>query len=148
MAPLSAAELQVIDELINARVSFIVIGGYAVVFHGSDRAVHDLDVWISPSAENVARLTSAVSRLGYSLLPATLARLQQLGGQLTLAMWNTDVLSSLEGLEFGSCFKRANEADASGRLVMVLSRADMITTKLGSAREKDVADVAMLSASA
>lgn len=141
---LSAAELQVIDELVSARVSFIIIGGTAVAFHCSDRAVHDLDIWIDPSAENVTRLTAAVDRLGYALLPDTLDRLQQPKGQLKLGIWNTDVLSSLKGLEFGSCFKRASEADALCHRVMVLSRADLITTKSGSERAKDAADIAML----
>jgi hypothetical protein len=145
---LSEVELQVVDELVKARVNFIVIGGHAVVFHGQKRIVNDFDVWIEPSADNVSRLTAAVNRLGYSLLPDTLARLQQPQGQLTLGMWNTDVLSSLEGLDFSACFARAGEADASSRLVMVLSRADLITTKSGSKREKDLADVAMLNTNA
>lgn len=99
------------------------------------------------SQKSVSRLPSAVSRLGYSLLADTLVRLQQHRDQLTLGMWNTDVLSSLERLNFSSCFKRAGAADASVRLVMVLSQAELITSKSGSERVKDVVDVAMLNPS-
>jgi hypothetical protein len=144
---LSEPKFQVVEELVAARVTFMIVGGHAVVFHGYERIVHELDVWIDPASENVARLTLAVSRLGYSLLPETLTRLQQPRGQLTLGMWNTDVLSSLEGLDFGSCLERAGLNDANGHLVMVLSQADLITTKSGSEREKNLADLAMLNKS-
>ena len=53
-------------EMLNAlsadRVEFLVVGAYAVAGHGLPRATGDIDLWVRPSAENAARLTSVRSQ--------------------------------------------------------------------------------------
>lgn len=42
--------------LLNSNeVKYLLIGGYAVGFHGHVRATADMDVWVERSAENAAR---------------------------------------------------------------------------------------------
>ncbi|MBA2541642.1 MAG: nucleotidyl transferase AbiEii/AbiGii toxin family protein, partial [Deltaproteobacteria bacterium] len=52
--------MRVLAALETAGVEYVVIGGVAVNFHGLDRATGDLDIFIAPSAENVARLRAAL----------------------------------------------------------------------------------------
>jgi hypothetical protein len=134
-------EQNALVELTDASVEFIVIGGYAVRFHGHERIVNDLDVWIGSSPENIARLADAADRLTYHLIPATLETLQNPGEQLRFPLWNTDVLSSVNGLDFASCHDRAESADARGAIVKVLSFVDLIQSKLEAGRPKDLEDV-------
>ena len=52
--------MRVLAALEAAAVDYVVIGGVAVNFHGIVRATEDIDVFIAPNAENVARLRTAL----------------------------------------------------------------------------------------
>ena len=42
--------------LLNARsVKFLIVGGYAVAFHGAPRFTGDLDIFVQPAVEQVER---------------------------------------------------------------------------------------------
>ena len=46
---------------LNARgAEYLVVGGYAVVYHGHVRSTGALDVWIGPGEDNVRRVVSAL----------------------------------------------------------------------------------------
>ncbi|MFN0189432.1 MAG: hypothetical protein ACKVQV_12095 [Bacteroidia bacterium] len=34
------------------QVDYILVGGYAVIFHGYNRITGDLDVWVKPTVNN------------------------------------------------------------------------------------------------
>ena len=40
-------------------VEYLLIGGYAVAYHGYPRATEDMDIWIASHAENAQRIISA-----------------------------------------------------------------------------------------
>lgn len=44
----------------------LVVGGWAVAFHGHPRYTKDMDVWVSPTATNAARVTRALQKFGFS----------------------------------------------------------------------------------
>lgn len=52
--------LRVIASMNEAGVEYVVVGGVAVNIHGLVRATEDLDVFIRPDADNVARLRRAL----------------------------------------------------------------------------------------
>jgi hypothetical protein len=41
------------------NVRYLVVGGYAVAFHGHPRYTKDLDVWIEASSETLKYFTSS-----------------------------------------------------------------------------------------
>jgi hypothetical protein len=47
------------------QVEYLVIGGYAVGYHGYPRATVDLDVWVSISSENAGRIVAALEAFGF-----------------------------------------------------------------------------------
>ena len=54
----------ILEELVQAGVEFLVIGGVAVGFHGYVRATKDIDVVPAPSPENLERLAQVLVGLG------------------------------------------------------------------------------------
>jgi hypothetical protein len=45
---------------LNGRnVDYLIVGGYALAFHGAPRFTGDLDIFIRPTTENVSRLLAA-----------------------------------------------------------------------------------------
>jgi len=45
-----------LKELLNAKVDFIIIGGYSVIYHGYRRTTGDVDIWIKPDNANKPKL--------------------------------------------------------------------------------------------
>ena len=64
--PLSAAGsglLAILTTLIDHGVEFIVIGGFAVGYHGYPRATKDVDIVPAPQPENIGKLWEALLEL-------------------------------------------------------------------------------------
>ncbi len=57
-----------IASLNESRVKYLIIGGYAVAFHGHPRYTKDLDIWIKPSNNNLNRLLKAIENFGLASL--------------------------------------------------------------------------------
>ena len=44
-------------ELLNRnQVKYLIVGGYAVAFHGHPRYTKDIDIWIDCDSENAAKI--------------------------------------------------------------------------------------------
>jgi hypothetical protein len=48
-----------------SSVDFLIVGGYAVAFHGAPRFTGDLDILIHPTLENVERTLAALKEFGF-----------------------------------------------------------------------------------
>nr|MDJ0817323.1 hypothetical protein [Desulfobacterales bacterium] len=56
-------------ELLNEnKVSYLVVGGYAVAFHGHPRYTKDLDIWIALSPDNANKMMEALKKFGFGSL--------------------------------------------------------------------------------
>ena len=55
-------------KLLNQQeVRYLVVGGYAVTYHGYPRTTGDLDIWIEQTDENARRLVEALRGFGFDL---------------------------------------------------------------------------------
>jgi hypothetical protein len=57
----------------ESGVEYLLVGGYAVGYHGYVRATADLDVWVARSPENARRVVEALTRFGMNV-PACRSR--------------------------------------------------------------------------
>ena len=48
-----------IQALNDQQVSYILVGGFAVILHGHARVTGDLDIWVEQTEENYHRLLKA-----------------------------------------------------------------------------------------
>ena len=48
------------------KVEYMVVGGYALAFHGKPRYTGDIDIWIAISEENAAKLIKVITA-GFAL---------------------------------------------------------------------------------
>jgi hypothetical protein len=55
---------------LNARgVDYLIVGGYALAFHGAPRFTGDLDIFVRPSSDNVTKLLAALRDFGFRETP-------------------------------------------------------------------------------
>jgi hypothetical protein len=53
-------------ELFNAnQVEYVIVGGYALAFHGSPRLTGDLEILVKPDKENARRIMNALNDFGF-----------------------------------------------------------------------------------
>jgi predicted nucleotidyltransferase len=131
--------------LTSSEVEYLVIGGYAVNYHGFSRATGDLDIWIHNSQQNANRLTEVVRQFGFAnakpddfLQPGKIVR-------MGVPPVRLEILTSISGVDFQDCYTRRIEVDWDGVQVPIIHRDDLIKNKQASGRLKDRLDLEQLS---
>lgn len=59
---------QFIELLNEFEVKYLVIGGYAVNFHGYPRYTKDIDFWLWMTKENIQKLLQAIRKFGFGAM--------------------------------------------------------------------------------
>lgn len=142
--PVDFKELLV--EFARAGVEVVLVGGYAVAFHGRPRATKDLDLLLEGSSANLARAAAALDRFG---APANVVRavgeLQEneivFMGQPPLRI---DLMRTVDGVAPEAIFERAVAAEIDGVPLRVIGLDDLIANKRAAGRKQDVIDADFL----
>ena len=140
---------RVIECLNKHDVDFMMIGGWAVIYHGFTRATEDLDVLIRRTDENSRKAVKALEEAGLGcaeLVPEVFT--QDNGISLGEPPLKLDVLSSLPGVDFDRAWARCQRDLFGPQEVNYISREDLIANKKAVARPKDLDDVRELEAAA
>src|SRR3954471_6772868 len=102
---------------LNARgVEYLVVGGYAVGFHGFVRATGDLDVFVRPSSSNAANLAAAFKDFGFDVPELTAAVFLEPGRIVRIGVppLRLEVMNEISGITFDECFRKKVEATIDG----------------------------------
>jgi hypothetical protein len=129
-------------------VRFLVVGAYAVTFHTRPRFTKDLDLWVEATATNALRVIAALAAFGAPLAAhgVSATDLQRPGVvyQLGMPPNRVDILTTVDGLDFASCWSRRVSATYGDVPVHYLAKADLIANKRKVARPQDLEDVRAL----
>ncbi len=124
-------------------VEFVIVGAYALAFHGAPRFTGDLDVLIRPTLENAARLLVALEAFGFSvkeLTPEAVAdrrRMLQMG----VPPVQIHVMSAISGVGWEEAWADRVEGPLGRHTVPFLGRESFLRNKRAAARPKDLADI-------
>lgn len=129
--------------LADSEVQYLVIGGYAVGYHGYPRATQDLDIWIARTPQNADRMVDVLRRFGFDL--PELNRELFLKADTIVRMGvppiRIEVATTLSGVEFAECYANRVEDDLGGVQVSLMSLSDLKTNKKAAGRHKDLDDL-------
>lgn len=131
-------------KLLNeAEVRYLLVGGYAVGFHGYPRATADMDIWVAVSADNAARLVEVFHRFGMTDPHVTADLFQQRGKIIRMGVppMRIEVLTEIDGVDFSECFKARVTAEIDGQPVWLISREYLRRNKRAAGRHKDLDDL-------
>ncbi len=134
-------------ELLNSnRVEYLIVGAFALAYHGWPRYTQDLDVLVRPTAENAARIERALRHFGFGSLGLTAEDFMQRyrAVQLGFEPNRIDLLTTLTGVSFEEAWEQRVSAVLDGIPVWFISREHFIRNKRASGRPQDLADVARL----
>jgi predicted nucleotidyltransferase len=135
-----------ITSLNDKQVRYLIVGGYAVAFHGHPRYTKDLDVWIEITQANAQHLLEALEQLGFASLELKendfLSPNQVI--QLGYPPSRIDILTSVDGIDFSDCYGSRNLAEVEGVQVNFIDLENLIKNKHASGRAQDLADLEKL----
>ncbi|MFZ4633991.1 MAG: DUF6036 family nucleotidyltransferase [Saprospiraceae bacterium] len=133
--------------LLNEKnVEYLVIGGYAVAFHGYPRYTKDLDFWVYAQPDNADKLISAIAEFGLGSIGLKKEDLLDKDNVIQLGYEpnRIDLIIDLEGLNFNACYAQRVEALFEGLRVPFIHLDDLLKNKLSTGRMKDKLDAKML----
>jgi hypothetical protein len=128
------------------EIRFLVVGAYAVTHYARPRFTKDLDLWVDPDPENAGRVLAALADFGApvaGLSAADLARPRTVF-QIGVPPTRIDILTSVAGLAFASCWRRRTAGTYGGIAVQFLGKRDLLRNKRLVGRPQDLLDVRAL----
>jgi hypothetical protein len=140
---------QLLKILLNHKLDFLIIGGFAAVVHGSSHVTKDLDITMLITPENVEKLRQALKeldprhRMNPSHRPSFLEQPKNLDGLQNIYLETTAGILDVVTLDkdigtFGDLKKRALTVNLFGFDCLVLSLDDLIRIKEKMSRPKDL----------
>jgi len=128
------------------RVEYLIVGGYAVAFHGYPRFTGDLDLFVSPETRNAERMLEALEDFGFAGLGIDAADFSnpELLISLGYPPERVDIVSSIDGVPWESAWEHRFPGSFGGAETFFISREDLIRNKRSSGRPQDLLDADIL----
>ncbi len=129
------------------EVEYLIVGGYAVAFHGYPRFTKDIDIYYSRTETNADKIQKALIEFGFSST-ALPKELFLTGGNIVtfgVEPVRVDFINEIAGIEFQSAWKKKVRGRYGGIEANFIGRIDLIKNKLSTERLQDKADAEKLS---
>lgn len=128
------------------KVEYLIVGGYALAFHGAPRFTGDIDLFVRPDPANAKRVIQALAAFGFQFPNLTVDDFQNPNKvvQLGVPPVRVDLITSLTGVSW----EEANASKEPGPFgdvpVQYIGREQFIANKRAIGRKKDLADIEAL----
>jgi predicted nucleotidyltransferase len=132
-----------IQSLNDNGVRYLVIGGYAVAFHGHPRYTKDIDIWVAMDAENAANIIKALEQFGFASLglqPSDFTSPDQII-QLGYPPNRIDMITTAPGVDFDICYASRVQTEIEGLQVNFIDLENLKCNKKAVGRHQDLADI-------
>jgi predicted nucleotidyltransferase len=134
-----------IQTLNQCNVDYLLMGGYAVILHGYLRTTGDMDIWVRKTVVNYEKLTQAMNSFG---LPASMIGSQRFLNTASYDVFTfgrppvaIDIVTEIKGVNFEDAFNNKEVVEADGLQINLISKKDLIKTKIAVGRHKDLDDL-------
>ena len=128
------------------NVEYVLVGGYAVAFHGFPRFTKDLDVFFRNSRENVKKIKKALMEFGFpeEQLPDSL--FFETGNiiQFGVSPLRIDILNEIDGVSFDEAMKNHVRGIYGDLEVSFIGLNELIKNKDSSEKPQDLLDAKKL----
>lgn len=131
-------------KLLNAKnAEYLLIGGYAVGYHGYPRATNDIDVWVAVKPENAKRIVAALQEFGFDASGLSTAMFLQENQIIRLGVppMRIEILTGISGVTFDECYAQRISDVIDGIPVNIIDLQNLKLNKKTSGRHKDLDDL-------
>ena len=130
--------------LLNSHnVRYLLVGGYAVGYHGYPRATGDMDIWIEMSEPNSKKVASAFRDFGMAdeAISESLFLEKNKVIRMGVPPVRLEVITSASGVDFHECYSNREAVEIEGILINFISLQDLKKNKHAAGRHKDMDDL-------
>ena len=130
--------------LLNSNhVEYLLVGGYAVGYHGYPRLTADLDIWIAMHPQNGDKLVNVLKEFGFDLpeLTPELFQLENKVIRMGVPPIRIELITSIDGVEFEECYASRVQDNFDGVDINLIDLKHLKTNKKASGRYKDLNDL-------
>jgi hypothetical protein len=134
-------------KLLNKKkVEYLVVGGYAVAFHGYVRATKDLDILFHNSLQNIQRLKQVLNNFGFPVENLRDVAFSEQGKIIRMGVSPVmiELINVISGVSFKTAWKNRATGVYGKTKVLYISKPDLLKNKKASGRPQDLADLAEL----
>ena len=127
------------------NVSYMLIGGYAVIYHGYERNTTDMDIWLKPENSNRDKLMQALNEFGIG--SESIQKLSKLDFLQTQFFFlgekprRVDFLTRINNVSFAEAEPAVNYFPLADEMIPIIHYEHLILSKISNDRPQDIADV-------
>ena len=128
------------------EVEFLIVGGYALAFHGAPRFTGDIDVFVKADRSNAERMLEVLADFGFGSLDIAKEDFLRPNNiiQLGVPPVRIDLITSISGVTWEDANESKDEGLFGNVSVSFISKQQFINNKRASGRKKDLADLESL----
>jgi predicted nucleotidyltransferase len=130
--------------LLNSyNVKYLLVGGYAVGYHGYPRATGDMDIWIERSESNSKKVSSVFRDFGMSDEAISEELFLETNKVIRMGVppVRLEVITSASGVDFDECYSKRELVEINGIPINLISLEDLKKNKSAAGRHKDLEDI-------
>jgi len=128
------------------KVEYVIVGGYALAFHGAPRYTGDIDILIHPDTANAHRILKALDDFGFGSINVTAEDFEKPENviQLGVPPVRVDIITSITGVSWEDVCAGRIQGKYGDIPVYYIGRKQFISNKRAVGRKKDLADLEAL----
>lgn len=135
-----------IELCLSRKVDFLLVGGYALAFHGAPRFTEDIDFMVLVSRENAGKLAEALETFGFGdtgitgddfLVPDQVIQLGRTPHRI-------DLLTGISGVTWEEAWASRIAVSLDGLEIQAIGKTELMRNKEATGRPQDLADLARL----
>lgn len=131
---------------LSQKVEFLLVGGYALAFHGAPRFTEDIDLMVLVSPANADKLFRVLTDFGFGGAGVTRDDFLESDQvvQLGRAPNRIDILTGISGVTWQEAWASRIPVNLDGFEIHAIGKAELIRNKQATGRPQDLADLARL----
>ncbi len=130
--------------LLNSyNVEYLLVGGYAVGYHGYPHATGDMDIWVEVSESNAQKTAAVLSDFGMPGEAVSKEFFLERDKVIRMGVppVRIEIITGASGVNFSECYSRREVIDIDGIPVNFISLKDLKINKRSAGRHKDLEDL-------
>lgn len=128
------------------NVDYMIVGGYAVAFHGYPRFTKDIDIFFHKEKKNVERLKKTLVEFGFNENDLDDALFTEPGNiiQFGISPLRVDIINEIDGVRYEEAEAHIVRGKYGDISVNFIGRQELIKNKRAAGRDQDAVDAKKL----
>jgi len=128
------------------KVEYMIVGGYALAYHGAPRYTGDIDIYVKPDSQNAELIMKALADFGFSSVGLTIEDFKNPDKviQLGVPPVRVDIITSISGILWKDAFLGCVDGKYGDVPVKYIGLNEFIINKRTTGRKKDLSDLEAL----